>query len=522
MNNLISRQILRNLILIGSTALSLQACSAKSTTTAEEEAAAAGGTTQSTKTGGTTTEANALATAYPGTLALSVFPDGQASLRLAADASEGTYSEKLATADKRLRGEGSCFAAGEIAEHQAPTAKVTCYEFDSDMNPSTFADRPNQSWGTKDGTDGDGQACMVTFAKSEVDDISHKVDRALAMVQGLICAGKKDAEKNGTEVAKPEPDQAAIDLSEQINDSLPADAPISFTTAEMSAVTNDDDTITYITEIAILNPFGKTDYVTLRHTPAATEGGDESGVLTFEREPLGSKAPGYMPNDPNVADKKYDIMSINYQKSTDDAGKENVTAELTRAMVNEKYDPLDDDGFINFDVIPKEATNADIHAIKYVAFDMDPATGAGTLSYWMNPGGFEGESARGFLFSMEADDEGLIKGCGISGATQNVSIRKAASDLTVSLAPVRFWHPRGGQNTSPDKDARYVGNEGNLITEQCFSQDATTGKYKIDTAETASTRGYDVIAGSASDVRPPDRPPEPKLPPLPPPPTAPK
>jgi hypothetical protein len=509
MKTLISNSLLQALLLAG-TAMVTHGCGSKDD---DSTASTATTETETETTGGITTVINALAAAYPGALALSVFPETTASLRLTAEEeAEKTYTEKVAEADKRLRGEGDCFVAGQLGEHKALNNGITCYEFDSDMNPSTFSDRPNQGWGTKDGTDGKGQACMVSFAKDQVEDITHTVDRALAMVQGLICVAKKDAEKNGTEVAKPTPDGDAIDLAAVINASLPADAPIEFSTASMSAVTNDDDSITYITEIAIVNPFGKTDSITLRHTPAEEEGGTESGVLTFDREPLGAKTPNYNPNDPNADDKKHDVMAISYQKTSAD----HMKAELTRASINEKYEPIDDNGLVNFAAVPDTAQNSDISAIKYVAFDLDPETGAGDLSYWMNPGGNLVESARGFLFNISADDEGLLKGCGISGATRDTSIRKVALDSSLSLNPVRYWHPRWGQNTSPDKDARYGTSEGNSITEQCFKQDATTGKYVIDTAKTVSTRGYEVIAGTDSAVKPPERPAEPLLPPLPP------
>lgn len=532
MQSPISQKMLRALLLLAAPTLLQTGCGASSTSTDE------GTTSTTTNSGtnhtggtetGTTTEVNALAAAYPGTLALSVFPDSGTTLRLVQDGAskpaptdagsiDRPYAEKVADADKRLRGEGDCFVAGNLGERQAASSNITCYEFDSDMNPSTFADRPNQSWGTTDGTDGAGQACMVTFAKSQVDDITHKVDRALEMVQGLICAAKKQAATQGSEVETPTPGGDAIDLKALVNASLPDNAPISFSTAEMSATENADGSVTYTTAIAIVNPFGKTDAVTLRHTPATEEGGDESGVLTFQREPLGSKQPGYNPNDPNQADKKYDVMAINYKKSTDDAGENRVVAELTRASINQTYDPIDDEGLVNFAALPENAQNADINGIKYVAFDIDPDTGAGDLSYWMNPGGNLNESARGFVFNLAADAEGLLSGCGISGATANVSIRKSVADSTSTLAPQRFWHPRGNQNTSPNKDSRYPGNEGNLITEQCFKQNGTSGLYVIDSGKTTSTRGYDVKAGSASSVKPPERPPEPSLPPMPPPP----
>jgi len=461
---------------------------------------------------------NALSAAYPGALAISVFPEASAGLRLQTTGTgEKSYQEKVKAADKRVRGEGECFDKEQLAERKVPTSVVTCYEFDSDMNPSTFADRPNQSWGTKDGTDGKGQACMVTFAKDQVDDVTHKVDRALAMVQGLICRAKKVADAEGAEVKKPEPDADPVDFKTAANAGLPADAPIKFTTAQVSAVTNEDDSITYVTEITVTNPFGKSDSLVLRHTPAEEEGGKESGVLSFTREPLGAALPNAQANDPNKESDKYDVMAISYSKSKNDDGTSRMTAELNQAKIAKTYDPLTDDGLVNFEGLPEQAQNGDVHAIKYVSFDLNPETGAGNLSYWMNPGGSKQESARGFLFALTADSTGKLAGCGISGATAGVSIRAVAIDSTKKLEPVRYWHPRYAQNTSADKDNRYTASEGSAVTEQCFQQASEGGKYVIDKSKVPSARGYEVKATAAVSVKPPQRPPEPKLPPLPPP-----
>lgn len=525
MQKLISPSLLKSLLLAGLSAGLLQGCGAKSTTTdasgSTETATTTTATTTKEKTAAekaaeTATESNALALAYPGTLALSVLPSSTgASLRLAdeeVDPGKHTYTEKLEATEKRLKGEGDCFAAGEIAERTSKDAGIKCYEFDSDMNPSRFnAGDTTRDFGTTDGTDGKGQSCLVSFAKSQVDDITNKVDRALAMVQGVICMAKKDAEAKDTEVKAPEAGGDAIDLKDSVNAGLPANAPIKFTTAKSSATKNDDGSITYTTEIVVTNPFGKADTVVLRHTPALKEGGDEAGILTFTREPLGDKATAPA-GDQNAVGSKYDVMAIQYKKSTDADGVAHMNAELTRASINKTYSPIDDNGLVNFAALPDSAANSDIHAIKYVSFDIEPATGAGDLSYWMNPGGNKAESARGFLFNISAADDGLLSGCGISGATNNVSIRAAALDSSLVLAPVRYWHPRENQNVHPNKDARYTANEGNAITEQCFAQNAA-GLYVIDKAKTTSVKGYDVKA--TSNVRPPERPPEPKLPPPP-------
>ncbi len=479
---------------------------------------------------------NALAAAYPQSLALSVFPSSETSLRLAdaGPAVEDTTGadrppeEKQKEAIERMKGEGECFDIHQMGEFKKRFDGIKCYEFDTDMNPIRLSGDTEDRYGTTTGLDGltgSTQACLVTFTKSQVDEVVHAVDRSLAMVQGLICVEKKIATDEGRDVRKPEVDGDVISLADAINDKLPEKAPISFTKADVSAVTNDDGGVTYITEISIKNPFGKTDSITLRHTPATEEGGGEEGILTFLREPLGDavqqapklqqqQPPQQQGQDPNASGEKYSVMTIQYTKSTTD-GVDNMKAELVRAMINKKYEPLNDDGLINFDAIPKTAQNSDIHAINYVSFDINPATGEGGVSYWMNPGGNFVESARGLLFNLEADDTtGLLSGCGTSGATSDVSIRMAVADSSKTLAPTRFWHPQGNSNVSPNKDDRYQGSEGNKVTKQCVTQ-TSEGTYKIDTTKTTHAKGYDVIAGSDSSVRAPTRPPEPKLPPPP-------
>ncbi len=484
---------------------------------------------------GATIASNALAVAYPGALALSVFPASPTALT-AEEAPGASYQTKVADAGKRLRGEGDCFVAGQIAEHKQTSTEVLCYEFDSDMNPSTFTGGPGpvaKTTGTIDGTDGSGQACMVTFAKDQVDAITAKVDRALAVVQGLLCVSKKNAEAKGEAVAAIVPGEAPLELATLVNEGLPKNSPIEFVKANLSAVANEGGSITYVTEVTIKNPFGKVDSIVLNHTPAV---GDlaENGVLSFVREPLGTSDPNYRPHDEQKDSEKSDVMTISYRNNVSAEGVKTVVAELNQARVHSKYEPLNAAGLINYAAIPVSATNDQISAIKYVSFNINPDNGAGNLSYWINPGGRVEESARGFLFEIKADAEGNLSGCGISGATSDVSIRAVNADLTKTLAPTRYWHPRGKVNTNPQKDERYTINaisnsnllvngpppggssslEGPFVTKQCFTQ--ADGVYKINSELTTSPQGYDVIAGSDTAVRAPARPPE--RAPLPPPP----
>lgn len=453
---------------------------------------------------------NPLATAYPGSLALSVFPDQISSTGLLLVTQDAAAKQigrppkrKLEDAKKRLKGEGDCFDKTMAGEHQSNGKPTSCYNFDSDMTPFKYAAPDNNRidiFGTKDGTDGNGQACMVTFAKEQVDQIIFKVDRALGMVQGLLCAAKKKASADGTELQLPEVGADALQLKAAMEGELGKVGNFGMKSAIMSAYENDDGTVGYKTVVGFKTPNGAVDEITLRHNPASGDSSDESGVLTFKRTGGLSGAPL---QDQQQGGEKVEVMSINYERKIDGNGEEKSIAELRAANISVDFEPLNSKGLVAYENLPEDAENSEIEAIKFVAFAIDPETGAGDLSYWKNPGGRFNESARGFLFNIKEKD-GVLSGCGVSGATRNVSVMAAIADTNGKkvLKPVRYWHPKANENTDPDADDRYSGQEGNKVTEQCFKQNVTSGKYEISGTE--SERGYDVKDGS--DIEPPKRP----------------
>ena len=80
----------------------------------------------------------------------------------------------------------------------SPEALVSCYQFDSDMNPTQ--NPSGQLYGTTDGTVGgsirsgapnSSEACMVAFARQQVQESVDSVDRSLNLVSGLLCQAKK-------------------------------------------------------------------------------------------------------------------------------------------------------------------------------------------------------------------------------------------------------------------------------------------------------------------------------------------
>ncbi len=259
-----------------------------------------------------TTLANALAVAYPGSLALSVFPTTSTSLTLEdpAPANDTTGTDrppekKLAEAEKRLKGEGECFSAAQQKDGGQNAER--CYEFDSDMNMQISPRDQTTIYGTANGKDSAGvQACMATFANKEVNTVISIVDRSLAQVQGIFCVEKKAAAKQGRDVRKPTVDGDALDLTDVLTATTPAGAP-KFLKAEVIA-TADADTgiITYTTSITVQKPNStQTDAMVLRHTPAQ-EGLEkqEEGILTYVRSG-------------NTQEPKNAVLSLKYKKTTE-------------------------------------------------------------------------------------------------------------------------------------------------------------------------------------------------------------
>ncbi|MGE0172091.1 MAG: hypothetical protein AB7T49_04870 [Oligoflexales bacterium] len=446
---------------------------------------------------------NALADAFPGSLAISAFPQNEeASLALGETVDDPnetlTVKEKVEQNRKVLNGDADCIDMDVFRDHKAaPT--VTCYEFDSDMNPARFDDS-NTDFGTVDGTDGDGEACMVTFARKEVKDAVTKVDQALALVSGAMCQAKKDGE--ATELPA---EGESLDLAESFGNAIGDFFTVD--QAKIHRLADIDDKPVYRTDIIISAGDSEME-VHLVHSPGGED--EDAGTLWFKTKAAGAPKPLELagnahllpPADNNNVAHKSDVMSINYARTKED-GDKRVRFEVRQAMIDNSYELFTPEGLVNYAGVPDDASNETIHAIKYVAFDMNPDTNEGNLSYWMNPGGNINESARGFLFNITADGDRLA-GCGVSGSTQDISIRSAVTDPSEDnvLAPTKYWHPREDQNIHPDKDDRYTANEGNSITKQCFTQGAD-GIYAIDTEKTTHDRGYDVIETEESDVVPP-------------------
>ena len=452
---------------------------------------------------GNASETNALATTYPDALAISVFPDSSStSLALADSSDKENIKEKRKDIDKRLKGTSDSCMDRSIFSSDGASETITCYEFDNDMNP--YNNGPSGGGGTTTGKHTTGEACMVAFARQEMSESVNRVERSLALISGMICQAKKSGADTSLpdEGVENEKDFSAA-LKSAAGDTMPV------TEAKMSRLADIDGRAVYRSDVAITDPKGNAMEVHLIHSPGETTANgvkEESRTLWMITPGL---APGQTdPSDNNFANKKR-VMSINYTRQEVD-GEPRMRFEVRRAAILSSIDPVTAEGLVNFAGIPEGEGNSTSSSFSFTRFDMHPDTNVGSMAYWKNPGGNYNESARGFLFKIEAQADGSLKGCGVSGATGNVSIRQSLTTATTDdeLKPVRYWHPFAASNTSADKDSRYNGaREGPYVTVQCYKQNIATGLYEIDTDETAHESGFDVVEQANNTIAPP---PEPK------------
>jgi len=467
--------------------------------------------TISTAIGDASTE-NGLADAFPHSLAASAFPqtDSISTLALAEDR-EKSVREKIEETDQVLRGNvDECFKPKRFEDFERP--EVSCYEFDNDMNPYRYTGGPEtQEGGTTDGTHSNGEACMVAFAREQIGDSIAELDRALELVKAMICQVKKAGgdtnppaegeEKDYTSDLTTAANGGGLTISEAI---ITGQAPIEGQPA-------------YKTEISFTDPKGRETELNLIHAPGTTSDEDK-GVLYIVSDP--GPGPDGQENDPNNTENMNRVLAIKYAGSIID-GEPRMRFEIKHANILNTIDPVGEDYDINFADIPENTGNETSNNFKYVAFDLNPETNEGNLSYWQNPGGSFNEAARGFLFNISASEsDGSLSGCSTSGAAlsgsnlmnDGASIRRAlTSDPIIDLKPTRYYHPMGNNNLDTNRDTRYGPDKqtGEKITRQCFKQNLATGLYEIDMDSVDNdARGYQVIETSSSenDVQPPPKP----------------
>ncbi len=446
-------------------------------------------------------DVNSLALAVPSEFALSVFDsESGSSLRLGEveDPNEGKpVQERIEEGKDILKGMADNCIDLDLLKEAKELAAITCYEFDSDMNMVTQNTGPNNtnvSYGTKDGTDGKGEACLVAFARNEAQTAVRLVDKAMGVIKGMICQAKKDNDEVEIPAAGEE-----LDLVEAMEGATGGKLTVTEATieaAEGTALVGDDVTV-YTSKVTIEDFDGNEMTISLRNQ---TLDGVDSGVLSFSR-PGNAIKPKGAGTDPNNSVNMNENLSVTYE-----IDREEKTAKilLLRAAMLKTIESFDDDGIVNVAEIPEASANDTSNRFNYLAFDMNTETGAGDLAYWRNPGGSYGEAARGFVFNVEENKDGALAGCGISGsagfvANGGTSIRKAVKE-GLTIEATGWWHPFFANNTNVEKDtANYGSGNGTKVTKQCFERN-DDGVYEVTTD---TSRGYEMVTVAGSGISQP-------------------
>ena len=238
--------------------------------------------------------------------------------------------------------------------------------------------------------------------------------------------------------------------------------------ASISRLSDINGQARYRTDIGIVFDNGVSQELHVVHIPSDLSANDSSydGVLWIsekggDKDPmqqqqisllLNNQQPGQVINNPQPQDR---YISIEYSKKKDTNGKNRMIARLLRANLNSLYeDDAFKNGVLDLNVGTNtqgdyedflQNSNAAVNAITMVAFNLDLENGSGTTSYWQNPGSNYSENARGMIFELKANEEGLLTGCGNSGAasdgpTNALSIRKSIKESR-ELTPLGFYHP---------------------------------------------------------------------------------
>ena len=540
------------LLMLGLSALTVGTVTCGTSDDDSDEAA----TTTTTDDTGTTATVGDLAIAYPGSLALSVFPTTTTTtLRLSAapDFEKRTITQKNTEASSVLAGTASDCAPAALKNALTTALVESCYEFDQDMvyggksSPgSTGASSITDYLGTTNGLNASNEACLVAFTRSQVNDIIALVDQTLALGMAAICQAKK----NDSTVTLPASGQS-LDVRTALTGVLGVNGnnansfSVSAATIERLAENNSDRPV-YRTLITTTDSNSNTRDIGIIHSPAADGTNDTyNGTIYVVMT-------GDLRSARNASAPKSRLLSVTYARTAT-----RIKAQLRTANVAESLaaNAITAQGVLDFNTgatfTASEANSSSygqytgfteandaIAAMTFVSFDMDPSTNEGNLAYWRNPGGNYYENARGFNIQISKDaTTSVLKGCATSGAastdfSSGISIRRFLREGgTLTLSPKGFWHPffntasnsgrtvtgpltdSGGtyyqfDQSSPQQTAKwYVPNftdttlattfvtssSGSLITRQCFSQNASSGIYEIDTTNTSAAAGYELL-----------------------------
>lgn len=397
---------------------------------------------------------------------------------------------RLADNQKRLNGEASdCFSGDIIRAIQSQGGMGdACFGFDygiifgaalgnvdaGKINPA-LSDSADQSLsGLKTALssivgivpDTTPEACMVKIGRQMVETATGRLEGSLRLFEGMLCQAKKKKIANGLPAVG-----KALDLTSAFSDYKRA----TVTDAKVRRLADKDGRPVYRSRIKLSPKIGKPIVITLVHSPGVDGNTEYDGVLWFETERWTSSFAV--------------VTNISYSKSgttiVDQRLKMEVrTAEFNKAKVTGDY--ISKDGRIDFNVgadangsFGPGMANEYIEGVKYFAFDINPSSYAGNISFWNNPGGNYEEAARGFIFESSQNTDGTLSGCAYAGAYREGSIRKAVKE-GLTLEPTGCYTPflrtgACGANSPNPND-----NVGPETWKQCFKQ-GTDGLYVIDT-----------------------------------------
>ena len=489
-----------------------------------------------------------IANAFPGSLALSVFPKpAAAGLRLnlnddSFDPNAKSLKAKLAEQDALVHGTAeSCLPT--VLEKTVNLEAETCYDFDQDMLYGTkdASLTPIKWLGTKDGKSKSGEACLVSFTRTQAATVNALMDQTLGLGMAALCQQKKD---HPLEVL-PTPN-APIDLAASLRGLLGAGVTVTSATFEQLADSGGFP-VYHIAIVATLSD-GLKRSIGVNHSPHNSSNSEFSGSVYSITEGI----PPFLGLDEGESEPKFQLMSITYTRTLDASTKvatlngELRTAHMAAPLASTA---IASDGVLDFNAGTNIATatlgddsygshraysqaNDALANLTFLAFSLNPDTNEGKLSYWKNAGGGYYENARGFTITLGAPSAaGDSDGCVASGTAstdlrKGTSIRRflnraeAANKLT--LTPVGFWHPLMNTPTATgsDSDGTYKiktmpsgaivkwylpsgGNStfndfytsavsGTLKAEQCFALSATATSYAVDTSKTPNPSGFAV------------------------------
>lgn len=325
-----------------------------------------------------------------------------------------------------------------------------------------------------------GEACMVAVSKFLVSSATYKVDAALKLFQGMLCEAQKTEITDGLPPVGSTVDMKATFTTLE-NSNSPE--PIRVSSASLSRLADQSENPVYKSQVSFdigSNLNARTFEVTLVHSPSDENNETYKGVLSLT-------------NEESNAGSNFNVgTSISYQKSGTTLEDSNLKFEV-RNMVLREGEVLNSKGEVDYEGQPQSAGNETLSGIRYFAFDINPSTYAGNLSFWVNPGGNYQEAPRGFTFETEQDPvTGALTGCAYGGAYRDGSIRKAFTENQVIKVNGCYTPQISNGVCGGPGD-----NQGPQVWKQCFSQNPTSGVYEVTTTD---SRGYEVLDGQAQSA----------------------